>query len=235
MAKQAKKLPGSAASPDFRTRTARVRREKTRRRILEAAFSLFDERGVNRVSVDDVREAAGLSRGSFYNYFSTYESMLIEIAATIATQINQEQSEYFGAIPDLAERICQNIRYFITRASSDRACSGILIRVLPLVGPPNVSMRQHAEAEFTEAATRGMVNVPSISVALDMGYGIVTAMIGRAMSQKADDGEIGLAGFMLLRAFGISDSVAKKISRKRLPAPPNIPLRESIIQAAFSP
>src|SRR5713226_1501874 len=111
MAKQAKKQPGSTASPDFRTRTARVRREKTRRRILEAAFSLFDERGVNRVSVDDVREAAGLSRGSFYNYFSTYESMLIEIAATIATQINQEQSEYFGAIPDLAERICQNIRY----------------------------------------------------------------------------------------------------------------------------
>src|SRR5882724_8876623 len=125
----------NAAAVNFRTRTGQLRRARTRARILSTAFELFDERSVDQVTVEDVREAAGLARGSFYNYFLTYEHMLKELAAQIGRQINDEQSERFDAVANVAERIWLNVRYGILRAASDRSCSEILVRITPLVGP----------------------------------------------------------------------------------------------------
>src|ERR1700736_3699636 len=121
----------NAAAVNFRTRTGQARRARTRARILTTAFALFDERGVDRVTVEDVRSTAGLARGSFYNYFLTYEHMLNELAAQISRQINIEQSERFDGIANLVERMWCNLRYFIIRGGSDRSCSEILIRVTP--------------------------------------------------------------------------------------------------------
>ena len=74
----------NSAVVNFRTRTGQARRARTRANILSTAFALFDERGVDQVTVEDVRESAGLARGSFYNYFLTYEHMLKELAAAIS-------------------------------------------------------------------------------------------------------------------------------------------------------
>src|SRR6202023_2756722 len=100
---------------NFRTRTGQARRARTRAKILSTAFALFDERRVDQVTVEDVREAAGLARGSFYNYFLTYEHMLTELAAQIGRQINVEQSERFDGVAKLTERTWLNVRYGILR------------------------------------------------------------------------------------------------------------------------
>ena len=80
---------------NFRARTGRLRRARTRASILSAALEVFDTKGIGLATVEDVRERAGLARGSFYNYFQTYEGMLKELAAEIARQLNAEQSERF--------------------------------------------------------------------------------------------------------------------------------------------
>ena len=169
-----------SAVVNFRTRTGQARRARTRANILSTAFALFDERGVDQVTVEDVRESAGLARGSFYNYFLTYEHMLRELAAQIGRQINVEQSERFEDVADMAERIWCNVRYSILRTASDRACSEILIRVTPLVGAVNDHMRKHAERTVRQAVKRKAIDVSSAGVALDLGYGLVAVMIRRA-------------------------------------------------------
>ena len=68
---KSKQQVAAVAPVDFRTRTGQARRARTRSKILSAAFELFDKRGVDRVTVEHVRERAGLARGSFYNYFVT--------------------------------------------------------------------------------------------------------------------------------------------------------------------
>ena len=45
------------------------REEATRRRILEAAESVFADRGFHDASIDDVVRASGLSVGAIYSYF----------------------------------------------------------------------------------------------------------------------------------------------------------------------
>ena len=51
----------------------------TRRRLLEAAASLFAERGYAHVRVSDITEAAGLSPGAFYRYFVDRRELTIEL------------------------------------------------------------------------------------------------------------------------------------------------------------
>lgn len=218
-----------SAVVNFRTRTGQARRARTRAKILSTAFALFDERGVDRVTVEDVRESAGLARGSFYNYFLTYEHMLKELAAQIGRQINVEQSERFEDVANMAERIWCNVRYSILRTASDRACSEILIRVTPLVGAVNDHMRKHAERTLRLAVKRKAIDVPSGGIALDLGYGLIAVMIRRALNLGVDFKEIEAAGLMLLRAFGVAEIEARRISRLPLPVLPELRLRAAVI------
>lgn len=50
-----------------------LKRDATRRRLTEAAFALFDERGYDVVPVGDIAQAAGVSVPTFYAYFRTKE------------------------------------------------------------------------------------------------------------------------------------------------------------------
>ena len=226
---KSKQQVAAAAPVDFRTRTGQARRARTRAKILSAAFELFDKRGVDRVTVEDVRERAGLARGSFYNYFLTYEEMLKALASDIARQINTEQSERFETVPNMAERIWSNVRYTILRAASDRSCSEILVRITPLVGPLNEEMRVHAERDLLMAVKRKAIDVPSAGVALDLGYGLATMMMQRAMNARVDAKELEAAGLMLMRAFGVPEVEARRISRLPLPKLPDVPLRTAVI------
>lgn len=214
---------------NFRTRNARIKRAKTRARILSAAFALFEERGIDATTIDDVRHAADLSRGAIYNYFPTFDAMLREMAQHMVIQLNKEQSAHFDGLPSPIERICCNIRYSIRRISSDRVGAEILLRVLPLIGPPTDEMQQHALRNITEAQQDGPVNVPSLQVALDLGYGLVTALVQRGMTSGLEPKEIDAGAQMLLRAFGLADAEAERLAYRRLPSLPETPLRDAVI------
>jgi AcrR family transcriptional regulator len=56
------------------TRTTK-RRAETRRRLIDAAFTQFAERGFGRTTVEDVCEAAGYTRGAFYSNFASLDEL----------------------------------------------------------------------------------------------------------------------------------------------------------------
>jgi AcrR family transcriptional regulator len=52
------------------------KRRQTRERITEAALTLFLERGFEATTVDDIAEAADVSKRSFFDYFPTKEDVV---------------------------------------------------------------------------------------------------------------------------------------------------------------
>ncbi|MGW7404707.1 TetR/AcrR family transcriptional regulator [Streptomyces sp. NPDC054833] len=78
------------------------RRVHTRARLLEAAFGVFAAKGFGRVSIEEVCEAAGFSRGAFYSNFATLDELFFalyqERADLIAQQVTQALA---GDGPDL--------------------------------------------------------------------------------------------------------------------------------------
>ena len=65
------RLPGSPRQGRRERRAA-----ETRARILRAALSLFAERGLSAVTVEDITEAADVGKGTFFNYFESKEHAL---------------------------------------------------------------------------------------------------------------------------------------------------------------
>jgi AcrR family transcriptional regulator len=61
-----------------RTRRERKKRE-ARERIVETCERLFRERGLDRTTVEEIAEAADISRQTFFNYFPSKEAALTEV------------------------------------------------------------------------------------------------------------------------------------------------------------
>lgn len=56
------------------------RRERTRERLLDAAFTVFAHHGIRGASIEAVCEAAGFTRGAFYSNFSSKEELFLALA-----------------------------------------------------------------------------------------------------------------------------------------------------------
>lgn len=54
------------------------KKEQTRRRIAEVALRLFDERGYDAVTVNEIAEAAGVAKVTLFNYFPTKDCLVTE-------------------------------------------------------------------------------------------------------------------------------------------------------------
>ncbi|GAA1653991.1 TetR family transcriptional regulator [Nonomuraea maheshkhaliensis] len=54
------------------------KKEQTRRRIAEVALRLFDERGYDAVTVNEVAEAAGVAKVTLFAYFPSKDSLVLD-------------------------------------------------------------------------------------------------------------------------------------------------------------
>ncbi|MBY0240207.1 MAG: TetR/AcrR family transcriptional regulator [Burkholderiaceae bacterium] len=72
---------GVAAESAPRAQGRNKRSDETIKQILVAAEQVILESGVERVAIQDVCEVAGLSRGTFYRYFSSQEELLDAFSA----------------------------------------------------------------------------------------------------------------------------------------------------------
>ena len=68
--------------------------EKTRESIIDASYALFAEKGFKQVTMKDVCEAAGMSRGGLYSHFSgteqLFEAVLEKITEKSAEDFREE-------------------------------------------------------------------------------------------------------------------------------------------------
>ena len=57
-----------------------ARRQKTRERLMDAAFEVFSEVGIHAASVEMIAERADFTRGAFYSNFDTKEELFLALA-----------------------------------------------------------------------------------------------------------------------------------------------------------
>ncbi|MFG2295567.1 TetR/AcrR family transcriptional regulator [Streptomyces sp. NPDC048603] len=85
-AQAAKAAPGRSAAPTAPRAYRRLSVEERRRQLLATALSLFAQHAPEDVSLDDVAEAAGVSRPLVYRYFPGGKQQLYEAALRSAAE-----------------------------------------------------------------------------------------------------------------------------------------------------
>ncbi|MBG7696748.1 helix-turn-helix transcriptional regulator [Streptomyces sp. MC1] len=95
------------------------RRVRTRARLLDAAFEVFAAKGYGRVSIEEVCEAAGFSRGAFYSNFATLDELFFALY--------QQRAELIAA--QVADALAQDGPDLDVPASVDRVTEVLLLDV----------------------------------------------------------------------------------------------------------
>lgn len=89
-----------AANPTSSPRTYHIHRERQRRRILDAAEKLFDQNGIDRVTMTEIISSTELRTSTIYQYFSSkddivwaiLEVVLADFSARAKAAIDGEQT-----------------------------------------------------------------------------------------------------------------------------------------------
>jgi len=86
------------------SRRERKKREN-RARILKAARGLFQAQGFDTTSIEEIAETADISKSTFFNYFPSKESLLVEIAAQEVRDLQRLLTVDLAEVPSAVERI----------------------------------------------------------------------------------------------------------------------------------
>ena len=78
-------------------------KEKTRRRIVEAARIMFNRHGFDRVSIDEIMAEARLTRGGFYAHFRNKEELFAEATISFLGGRGAEWRSEAGIAPGTSE------------------------------------------------------------------------------------------------------------------------------------
>ncbi len=119
------------------------KKEEVRDRVVDAATRLFEERGIDATSIDDIARDVGISRATVFNYFPYKEAILVEIGARFVAEIGQRAATH-------RRRSVRNALYDLADGVAD-----IVERHAPVV-PYIVREMTHPDAERRQYAADRM-------------------------------------------------------------------------------
>jgi AcrR family transcriptional regulator len=115
---------GGEMATQSRPAPLRADAERNRRRLIDAAAELFDERGMD-ASIAEIRERAGVGQGTVFRHFATKEHLVAEV-----------MRERMQALIDLAlerqdaEDACAALHDFMVAAAAGKSVSQDLYRAI---------------------------------------------------------------------------------------------------------
>lgn len=105
------------------------RTERTRGALVAAGRRLFCERPVDAVTVDNIVQAAGVAKGSFYNHFPDREALVRAISAEIRAGVELAVDRANADVEDPARRVARACCTYLRFALDEPERAGFLVRV----------------------------------------------------------------------------------------------------------
>jgi len=128
---------------------SRKHHNRIRELVLQSAGRLFNRHGFNAVSIDDVMAEAGLTRGSFYCYFSSKSDLYAQSVARVVHE-DRETPKPNGSERARADKIVQD---YLSEPDEDSTTDSF-----PMIGLPNdISRTDRAVRQAFESALKLMI------------------------------------------------------------------------------
>jgi|YelNatPaOPRAMG01_1025707.scaffolds.fasta_scaffold65714_2 AcrR family transcriptional regulator len=152
-----------------KTRKKEQAKELRRNNILKAARKLFFDRGFKAVTVDDIAEKAGVSKGSIYLCFESKEEIYVQILITDNLTLN-DIIKNFSLIEASASQLLKEFaRIYVNYFLSDKELFRILMTF----------MMRPKEMQLTEEQTRELIRTTNENI----------QVISRILQKGVDAGE----------------------------------------------
>lgn len=195
------------------------RRTRTRAAILRAAFDLLGRQDGRSSRIDDICQAAHVSRATFYNYFTSVEELFKATAFDISHDFNDALRAVILRVPSGAFRIAFALRYTLHKSRRDPAWGWAMVNLSaggPILGEESYL---YATQSIDEGILTEQFRIPSTQIGLDLVMGATLAgMITLLQSEQPEDyPELIVAH--IFRGLGVSETLVKKCISAVLPDP----------------
>jgi len=193
------------------------KRERTRKTILEAAFGLIgNEKGLT-VRIEEVCAAAHVSRGTFYNYFTSLEQLFEVLAIELSHDLNRALAATFDETQSHAEGANAAIQHYLNYARRDPAWAWAMVH-LSAFGPSfGAEAWDACYRSIAKGIEAGEFDVPNATVGRDLMTGTVLATVRTTLRFGSERSQSRSIAYHLLRALGVPDARAKEIADSPLP------------------
>lgn len=104
------------------------RRLKTRAALIRAGAELLSRRPIDAIPINDIVDAAGVAKGSFFNHFEDKDAFAAEVAAEIREDLEARVAAANTDVVDPASRVARGIATFIQFALVEPKRTRIMLR-----------------------------------------------------------------------------------------------------------
>ena len=193
------------------------KKERTRRLLLDTASAVIAERGES-FSVDDLASRAGVSHGTFYNYFSDRDALVAALVDDVVGAFTEE-SAAATADDDPAVRFATITAQALTRVAQAPDLARVALRLEPvqqalLEGGPF----SHLRDDLAEGRASGRFTAPDDEATADVVVGSILMAVRRIVDD--DPGPEYAEGVVrqLLRSLGVPAGRAATVSARAVAA-----------------
>ncbi len=190
------------------------KRERTRKKILEAAFELIgNEKGLT-VRIEEVCAAARISRGTFYNYFTSLDQLFEVLAIELSHDLNGALVATWDETQSHAEGGNAAIQHYLNYARRDPAWAWAMVH-LNAFGPPfGAESWDACYRAIEQGIEAGEFDVPNAAVGRDLMTGTVMATVRSMLRSGNGRTQPRVVAYHVLRALGVPDARATEDHRE---------------------
>lgn len=109
---------------------SQTKTEARRTKILEAAQSVFAEKGFHDATIAEIARAAGVSEGSIYEYFSSKEGVLFAIPLEVTSKNAQTADMHVSLIRGAANQLRATVYMYLSVYENNPDYAAVVLLIL---------------------------------------------------------------------------------------------------------
>jgi len=195
---------------DHRSRVGAERRTRMRACLVECALLVFAEHGVDAIIIDKVIKTAGVSRGTFYNYFRTDGDLFVAVATEVSDEILRVVNPVVVQEPDPAARVSLGIRYVFQLVKSYPLLAEFLDHGGQSALRYGKLVNEVVPRDLSKGMAAGRFTVRSLRLGLDLLLGPVLLGFHTILTEAVDDDYAEALAASILMALGVPETEARR-------------------------
>lgn len=202
---------------DHRPRVGAERRGRMRSRLVQGALQVFAERGIDASVIDDLIRTAGVSRGTFYNYFRTNEELLVAVSGALSDELMRLVDPVVREERDPATRIATGIRLFLELFRANPHLCAFMARGGMRVLSGNNLVSDYLPRDLHDGMAAGRFSIGSVGLGFDLVAGTVLAAAYRLLQEEVHQDYSAHLVTAVMVALGLNPSEAAAIADRPVP------------------
>jgi AcrR family transcriptional regulator len=197
---------------EARAALAEQRRARTLDRLLVAAEAVIAEKGVSGGSIEEFARAAGVSRGTFYNYFPTTNELIDALNQRVARHMAGLLARVALRPVDAPTRLAAALHTMLAAYRADPIRGGVALRLVSSRAPRQPTYVAAFERLYRDGVENGHFHDIDPAIAMTVCFGTLRMTQRDVVSGDAPAKAEELIA-LVLSAFGIAFDEALRISR----------------------